>query len=427
MSVFRPPRRRGDAPRAGADRGGSRSSGPGLQLSLPPGLGPLAGFIAPGLALVGLVVVAMVSVGLLNGQLPSVPGGPQSSGGPVRTPTPSDVIVIDPRSNVPGSILYVKAGNIWVQSGEQAAQLTTGGRDAQPAWSPDGNSIYFIRERAAEGRFIVNGLLKTFDLQIPTLERMNADGTGVKGILTGRYALGSYLWSFFIQQPSISPDGRRAAIISDGPVPTVSDIRLKFVNLTSGAITDPHLPELGGLGQQDPAFSPNGLFVAYVRNAREGARGAPTIVRYNTETKATKPLTGPGYIEPTWSPDGRFIAAAKTSSAGTDIVIIEVRTGAEVLRLTNDQSSFNPTWSPAGDAIIYQRVDRGVIDLWLVNLVGSGPTWTVGDSLALTVSAGLDGASRASWFIPADQLPPPTPTPIPTLRPSIAPASPGPS
>jgi Tol biopolymer transport system component len=336
-------------------------------------------------------------------------------------------VVIDPRADVKGSILYVKAGNIWVQSGAQASQLTTGGRDADPTWSRDGRFIYFVREHPEPGRFVVSGLIKDFDLQIPTLYRMAPDGSGLKAIKEGRYTLGRYLWSYFIRQPSISADGKTAAIISDGPVPTRSDIVVKLLNLATGDITNPQLPELGGLGHQDPAFSPDGRFIVYVKNAREGARGVPTIVRYTLSSKATKALTGPGYIEPAWSPDGRYIAATQSGSNGTDIVLLDARTGAEVLRLTNDQSSFAPAWSPAGDAIAFQRIDRGVIDLWLVKLDGSSGAWTVGESFALTVSAGLDGASRESWFIPADQLPPPTPTPAPTVAPSGGGASPQPS
>jgi Tol biopolymer transport system component len=292
-----------------------------------------------------------------------------------------------------------------------------------PTWSADGQWIYFIRERPAAGRFLVNGLVKDYDLEIPTLERIHPDGSGLDAIIEGRYKTGSYLWSFFLRQPSISPDGKTAVLISDGPKPTQSDMTLKFLNLATGVLTSPNIAELGGLGHQDPAYSPDGKSVLFTKNAREGARGASTIVRYTIATKASKALTGPGYLEPAWSPDGRFVAATKTGVTGTDIVILDARTGAEVLRLTNDNASFAPVWSPAGDAIAFLRVDRGVIDLWLVKLSGTGPAWTVGDTLALTISAGLDGQSRESWFIPADQLP----TPAPTAVPSAVPASPRPS
>src|SRR5207247_8451373 len=126
-----------------------------------------------------------------------------SSGGPIRTPTPSNVVVIDPRADVPGSIVYVKAGNLWVQSGEQAVQVTTGGRDSMPTWSPDGTWIYFIREKPTFGRFPVNGVPKPYALMIPSLERVHPDGKGMEALLEGRYTSGSYLWSYFIRQPSI--------------------------------------------------------------------------------------------------------------------------------------------------------------------------------------------------------------------------------
>ena len=66
--------------------------------------------------------IAVVSVALLGGSLPVIPGGgPGSSNGPIRTPTPSNVIVIpdDPRTNVPGALVYVKDGNVWLQSGDR--------------------------------------------------------------------------------------------------------------------------------------------------------------------------------------------------------------------------------------------------------------------------------------------------------------------
>jgi hypothetical protein len=64
-------------------------------------------------------------------------------------------------------------------------------------------------------------------------------------------------------------------------------------------------------------------------------------------------------------------------------------------------------------------VTHGLVDLYLVQLTGTGPGWTAEEPLALTVSAGLDAASRPTWFIPADQLPP---LPTPTLAPSVAPS-----
>lgn len=381
--------------------------------------------IAPALSAAGLILVAIASFALLGGSLPSFPGGPggpDNPGGPIRTATPSNVVVIpdDPRTKIPGSLLYVKDGNIWVQSGDRARQLTTGGQDAMPAWSPDGASIYFIRAKRETGKWPSSGVVRTYNLAVPSLLRLQADGSGQPEVLlTGRFKRNSNTWSYFIREPAISPDGLTAAIVTDGPDPTRSDIVVKLVDLASGDLTDPKLGETQALGHQDPAWSPDGRTLLYVRNAREGARGTPAIYRYTAATGKSTALTGPGYTAPAWSRDGRFVAATKTSTFGTDVVILDANTGAELLKVTSDERSFSPVWSPKGDAVAFFRVEHGVVDLYLVPLTGSAPDWTAGEALALTISAGLEADSRPTWFIPADQLPPlPTPTPVATAAPS---------
>lgn len=378
---------------------------------------------APTLSLAGLLVVAVVSFALLGGSLPSLPGnGTGGPGGPIRTPTPSNVVVTDPRADVPGSLLYVKGGNIWIQSGDRARQLTDGGRDAMPAWAPDGESIYFVRTTREQGQWPSGTEIREYNLRVPRLLRMAADGSGEpEVILTGRVRNGELTWSFFIRDPSISPDGTRAAVVTDGPQPTLGNIVLKLVALADGTLSDPGLPERQSLGHQSPAWSPDGRFILYQRNAREGTRGTPAIFRYTVSNGNSNALTGPGYATPSWSRDGRFVAATRTNSFGTDVVILDSRTGLELLRVTRDEASFSPVWSPKGDAIAFFRVQHGVVDLYLVPLTGAAPDWTAGEPIALTIAAGLDGESRPTWFIPESELPP-LPTPTPVLTPALTPA-----
>ena len=376
---------------------------------------------APALSVAGLVIIAIVSFGLLGGNLPTLPGnGNGNNGGPVRTPTPSNVVIVPPGPDIPGTFLYVKDGNIWTQSGDQATQLTSpakGQNDGMPTWSPDGTSFYFVRSTEERGMWLSAGELKEYNLQIPRLLRLPADGPGDPTVLlTGRVKSGSNTWSYFIREPSISPDGTRAAIITDGPNPTIQNPVMKFLDLGTRPpqLTDPGLPEVQFLGHADPAWSPDGRFVLYVRNAREGSRGTPSIRRYNLTNEQDRALTAAGYRTPAWSRDGRYVAATKTNSFGTDIVVLDQRNGAELLRLTDDEQSFNPVWSPMMDAIAFFKVQHGVVDLWVAPLVGTAPNWEIGEPFAMTVSAGLDASSRPDWFIPADQLPPlPTSTPEP--------------
>jgi Tol biopolymer transport system component len=380
-------------------------------------------WLAPALALVGLLIVAFVTLSLMNGSLPFVGGsngsgnGPgtgngNGGGGPILTPAPSNVVVVVPEVTVPGSIVYAKAGNIWIQSGKQAHQLTGGGHDSMPSWSPDGKDIYFIRTTDEIGIWPAQGSDRRYQMTVPAVMRVRADGSGDPvAVLDGHISVGSRDWFSWIRQPVLGPDGKTLAMVSDGPDPTKSDVVLQFYDLSKKKRTVPAVSEVTPLGHQDPAWRPDGKVLLYVRNGREGTRGAPVIYRWDVAKKTSVPVTGPGYLEPTFSPDGRFIAATRTSSFGNDVVILDATSGREVLRVTNDGASWAPAWSPVGDAITFLHIQGQIVDLRMARLGGAAPDWTVAETTPLTEVSGLDGASRPGWFVPPDQLPAPTPAP----------------
>lgn len=168
---------------------------------------------------------------------------------------------------------------------------------------------------------------------------------------------------------------------------------------------------------------PDGSYLLLVKNGRDGSRGAPQIIRYNPENQRSFIVTGPGYISPAPSPDGKYIAATRTDNFGTDVVILDGATGAEILRVTDDAGSFSPVWSPAGDAIAYLHLDGSIVDLKMATLEGPPGSWTIGKTTSLTEVSGLDAASRPGWFIPADELPDPTAAPSSAAPASSTPAS----
>jgi TolB protein len=360
------------------------------------------------LATAALVVVAVVTIDLLNGNVPGLTsrrGGLPA--GPALTPTPSNVVIVppDPRSKVPGEILYVKAGNIWVQSGATARQLTASGADSMPSFSADGTWIYYVETHFAAGRSSCGGGLSGYQMSVPVIMRLRADGSGQgEPLKSGQFSQAGETWFYFLREPVPAPAGDRLALVSDAPQPCFDDVVVQFLDLTTHRLTPISAPETPPLGQQDPAWSPDGRSLLFVRNDRAGGRGTPVIYRYDLKTGRSTAVTGPGYFQPAWSPDGRYIAVTHLDIYGNDIVILDARNGHELLRVTEDDASTAPVWSPAGDSIAYLHIDSGVTDLEMVTLSGSAPNWTLGNPIALTELAGLDPASRPSWYIPPDQL-----------------------
>ncbi len=379
---------------------------------------PDRSWLAPAISVAGLAVVAAATLSLLGGTIPFIGGSGNANlggGGATRTAAPSNVVVV-PEVTFPGSIIYAKAGNIWIQRGRDVRQLTTGGRDSMPSWSSDGKSVYFIRTTDAVGLWPAQGVERHYQETIPAIVRVDVNEAGEPElILSATINTNGRSWFSWIRQPVVSPDGKTIAMVSDGPDPTTSDVVLQLYDLTTRKRTVPQVSESAPLGHQDPAWRADGTFLLYVRNGREGARGAPEIFRWDVAQGKATQVTGPGYLEPSYSPDGKYIAATRTSSFGNDVVILDAAHGRELLRVTSDDASWAPVWSPAGDAIAFLHIDGQIVDLKLAELGGSGPDWTVTDTLDLTQVSGLDGGSRPAWYIPPDELPA---TPAPTIAPS---------
>jgi dipeptidyl aminopeptidase/acylaminoacyl peptidase len=390
----------------------------------PYGVGPIATVLAPVLSLVGLLLVGVVTFNLLNGQLPFGLGGSNGNGGlgdgPTRTPAPSGVVIVPEEATFEGSIVYAKGGNIWVQTSEDAKQVTSNGGDSMPSWSADGAWIVFIRSKAEVGYWPVKGRNGRYDIDVPDLMRVRADGNAEpEKLATGFVKKGRLEWSAWMRQPVLSPDGTTIALVTDAPNPDNSNVVLQFFDVETEKLRRAGVKESGVLGHQDPEWRPDGRVVFYTQNGRDGSRGAPVIMRYDVRQEKARALTAAGYMQPSTSPDGRYLAATRTTALGTDVVILDAGTGEQLLRVTDDGTSFAPTWSPAGDGIAFLHIVGQTVDLRLARLEGAAPSWTVKETLDLTEVSGLDAASRPDWFVPPGLLPA---TPPPTAAPSTSPA-----
>lgn len=382
-------------------------------------------WLAAGLSLAGLVVVAFLTLALFGGQLPI---GPPATLEPGATPTARPTGV-EPakRTEVLGTVLFAKDGNIWAAGGTSVRQLSTTEADSSPAWTSDGAWIYLIETRTKRNvSFPYFGIVSRYTLHYPVIVRMRPDGSEREDVADSLYTNGAYTYHIWYMQPTPDPKGRRIAVVSDGPAsPIGRDPVIQVMSAGGGKLTNLGIPYTPPLGLGDPAWRSDGDRLAYTRYGREGFEPRHRIGIYNVETERTRALTGSGYSEPAWSPDGRFLAAVRWNGQKRDVVIISASDGEEVLVVTRDGDSWAPAWSPAGDAIVFLTASGLEIDLDLVPILRVGADLALGERLPITQHSLLDGTSRPSWYVPPELLP--TPSPEPTASPKPAgtpPASP---
>jgi WD40 repeat protein len=228
--------------------------------------------------------------------------------------------------------------------GSDLARLTDNTlTDRQPAWSPDGTKIAFLRRP--------NQQFELYDLYL-----MDADGSNQTRITPSSY------W-FAPENISWSPDGQKI-VVTEAPV---SDI----------AIVD----TAGGIrvisGGHDPAWSPDGQKIAL----QIGQPGPLYTINPDGSERTYVPMA-PTFVQPiedpAWRPDSITLAATVPSSDGSlhDIYTVSDASGDSRKRLTNEgpvpegADNRGADWSPDGEKIVYESDG----DIYSMDADGANPT-----------------------------------------------------
>ena len=184
---------------------------------------------------------------------------------------------------------------------------------------------------------------------------VHPDGSGDHELVTGS--------DLAVQLPDWSPDGERLALTTRGgfPEPLVEHV------LATGATTQIFDCELPCFGDDEPAYSPDGSELAFVRYRgpfleEQGYPADCALWIGDLTTKVLTRVTSDSDCDrpyfPRWSPDGQLLTYHRerlAAAGGFETAVFTIRRdGTGEHRLTDwSISAGSPDWSPSGEWIVF--------------------------------------------------------------------------
>jgi TolB protein len=362
-----------------------------------------------------LVVLAACGGPATPPPLPTTPPLPVTTAEADDVNLPQPTIEVENPAEVPGKLLFVlSGGDIWAAEGDSTHSITRSGKKYQPAWSPDGRRIAYVqREESFSDLWVMdsNGSNK---VRITNNEPAGIDARSEDHILSitwafyPRWSRDGSLLAYMSQLTPPRPTG--------GEVPSEYPLSLYLYGsrrIAEGSLAGPSFQRLvkADIDLSHPTWSADDQLLVYAQSERCYSASCPDagagLGFYVPETDASGDLAGAdpaqfnSAMDPAFSPDGAWLAYVKDDGAGSDIWVVPAPeldgtvSGAPI-RLTSTGRSRMPTWSPDGSKLAYFVAKDNLISLTVSDVAVVGKSLSLSNAVEIRKDP-IDVDSGMSW------------------------------
>jgi Tol biopolymer transport system component len=381
----------------------------------------------------GLVFCALLALQGCNtlsnqgGHFRAVPG----------TGSGASALAINADSHFQGHIAFVRNHQLYVLSGKDGAvsALPTGTNVQDPAYSPDGSRLAYIRGSTAWSDLMVISARGGQPVALTHNQGAGQQVTCANGVSEDDQA-----WA---ANPIWTSDGSALYYLSDAQ--KLEKASCGFLDLAVWKIAarggkaqlvlwpargtdNTGLPGAGGDANLslrpghsdelaythyafDPRQSGNRLVQVFLARLDPAQQPAANGQQEMALTPATSDdgKTQQQTLEASWSPDGQFLAYILRRNGATSLAIMPVSEPARgapnfldyangvTFSPTTSASYSYPVWSPDGTSLLYLAFNGTEYNLYLVQLAINGTTISPQGSPIQLTQGGIDGDSRPSW------------------------------